>query len=702
MKRILLALTFAALAAVSVRAQAPAFDHIVIVIEENHSFGDIIGNPAAPNINALAASGANIVNGSADPAGNVSGSHGVRHPSQPNYLELYSGSNQGTIQDGRPGTPTEPFSSAPPFNTPNLGANLRNAGLNFATYSLSLPSVGFDGDSAAAYFRKHNPVTNWINDLNPTTNQLPSSANQPFSTFQAIANSVGGFANLPAVSIVVPDQTFDMHDGTIQDADSWLKTNVLDTYLTWAKAHNSLLIVTWDEDGDNTPTNQIPTIFAGAKVKPGNYPETNLNANNPYVAAPGDPGIVTPTGTAMNHYNVLSTIEDIYGLAHIGGSINRLPVTDIFTTPVFLGPLIVPNQWAGAQGDTGNLFPLFSPQPIRYQQVFDSGQFSRLQAGGGLINRIAFRGHGPGTPFTASAPQLQVNLSTTNKTPDGLSSVFTENVGGDDTQVYSGPFSTAVTFNGDPGNFEVVISFTTPFYYDPAKGNLLLDVRNGQGSTEVPPNDQELDGTAAVDDSVSRVYNFGNVGATNAGQSGGIETKDSYGLIAKFNAINAVSRKAHGGAGTFDVGLPLAGKAGIECRTGGSGGNYQIVVSFGGPVTYSNAQVTQGTGAATSTSTQGSQVTINLAGVTNAQHLKVTLASVNDGTSVVNVTIPLDVLIGDTTGDGGVNSADISQTKSQSGRAVSSSNFREDVTADGSINSADISLVKSKSGTALP
>src|ERR1700730_8540801 len=179
------------------RAQAPAFDHIVIVIEENHSFSDIIGSSAAPNINALAASGANIVNASTDPQGNTTGSHAVRHPSQPNYLELYSGSNQGTIQDGHPGSSNEPFSSAPPFTTPNLGAALRNAGFSFATYSQNLPSVGFDGDSSGAYQRKHNPVANWMNNINPTANQLPSLVNQPFTTFQQIAAGPGGFANLP-------------------------------------------------------------------------------------------------------------------------------------------------------------------------------------------------------------------------------------------------------------------------------------------------------------------------------------------------------------------------------------------------------------------------------------------------------------------------------------------------------------------------
>lgn len=684
------------------RAQPPAYDHIVVVIEENHSFGDIIGNMSeAPNINALAASGANIVNASTDPQSNTSGSHAVRHPSQPNYLELYSGSNQGTIEDGHPGTAPEVFSSPPPFTTPNLGAALRNSGFSFATYSQTLPSVGFDGDSNGAYMRKHNPVTNWMNDVNPTANQYPSILNQPFETFQQIATSAGGFANLPTVSFVVPDQNFDMHDGTIQAADTWLKENIIDTYLPWAMMHNSLLIVTWDEDGDNTATNQIPTIIAAAKVNPGNYTETNLNANNPHIGSPSDPGIQTPTGTAMNHYNVLATIEDVYGLSHIGGSMNRRPLSDVFTMPIFAGPLVVPNDWANAFGDAGNLFPLFSSRPIRYQQVFDASQFSRLNPGGGLINRIAFRGHGPGVPFTASAPQLQVNLSTTSKTADALSSTFAENVGPDDTQVFSGPLQAAVTLTGDPTNFEVVLNFTTPFSYDPSKGNLLLDVRNLQGSSEVPPNDQELDGTSASGDSVSRVYNLGDASATSAGQTGGVDEKDSYGLITRFNAINAVSRKIHGSAGSFDIGLPLVGAAGIECRSGGATKDYQVVVTFGGPVTFADAHVTQGTGSVSSTSMNNNQVFIDLTGIADAQTIQVTLFAVNDGTVTSNVTIPMSILVGDTTANGRVNSADVSQTQSQTGQILSANNFREDVTADGRINSADVSLVQTMSGSAL-
>lgn len=311
-------------------------DHIVVVIYENHSHGDIIGNSNAPNFTALAAAGANFIAAPADSGAVTSGSHAVRHPSQPNYLELFSGSDQGTIQDGHPGTTDEPFTTAPPFNTPNLGASLRNAGYSFATYSQGLPSAGFDGDSATTvagqnqYERKHNPVANWVNDSSPVGNDLPSSVNQPFTTFTSIGEGPGSFANLPTVSCVVPDEQNDMHDGSVAQGDAWLKANILDTYLAWAQTHNSLLIVTFDEDGDNTPSNLIPTMFAGPMVRPGNFYEMNINAGNPYVLNPSDPGIETPTGTAMNHYNVLSTIEDFYGLPHIGGSINRPRINDVF------------------------------------------------------------------------------------------------------------------------------------------------------------------------------------------------------------------------------------------------------------------------------------------------------------------------------------------------------------------------------------
>jgi len=314
----------------------PRPDHVVVVIMENHSYNRIIGNPAAPHINALAAEGALFVPAATDPEATRSGSHALRHPSQPNYLELYSGNNQGVVGNGYPGSSGEPLAQTPPFNTPNLGAQLIAKGFSFATYSESLPAVGsnvqaFTYDPAVKqYERKHNPAVNWQSADAPANQHLRPALNQPF--FPLPGKPGTGFpadpSKLPTVSFVVPNQQNDMHDGSVARADTWLKKNIVDTYFAWAKTHNSLLILTFDEDGDDTPSNLITTIFAGPMIKPGQYTELDINAAKPDVR-PED-GFVTPTGTALNHYNVLATIEDFYGLPHIGGAVGRPAVSDIF------------------------------------------------------------------------------------------------------------------------------------------------------------------------------------------------------------------------------------------------------------------------------------------------------------------------------------------------------------------------------------
>jgi len=172
---------------------------------------------------------------------------------------------------------------------------------------------------------------------------------------------------------------------------------------------------------------------------------------------------------------------------------------------------------------------------------------------------------------------------------------------------------------------------------------------------------------------------------------------------APLTPTSVVSRKTHGTAGIFDVNLPIIGTPGIECRSGGASGDYQVVVTFPNAVTFNSAAVTAGTGTVSSTTGSGTTaVTLNLTGVTNAQTITLTLSGVNDGTNTGDIGIHMAVLVGDTSGDGVVNSADITQTRRQSGNVADSSNFREDVTLDGVINSADITLVRRQSGTALP
>src|SRR5438552_14248253 len=103
----------------------------------------------------------------------------------------------------------------------------------------------------------------------------------------------------------------------------------------------------------------------------------------------------------------------------------------------------------------------------------------------------------------------------------------------------------------------------------------------------------------------------------------------------------------HGGAGTFDVPLPLTGNVGVECRSGGAINDYQMIINFASTVTVESVAVTSGTGSVSSFSVSGSQVTVNLTGVTNVQTITVTLHNVNTGTSTGDVRISMGVLIGD-------------------------------------------------------
>src|SRR6185295_4758914 len=119
-------------------------------------------------------------------------------------------------------------------------------------------------------------------------------------------------------------------------------------------------------------------------------------------------------------------------------------------------------------------------------------------------------------------------------------------------------------------------------------------------------------------------------------------------------ALSAVSRKTHDVA-AFDVNLPLTGTPGIECRSGGAGGDHQVVITFANPVTVSSASVTLGAGSVSTFNASGSEVTINLTGVTNAQTLTISLDGVSDGTNTGCITIPMSVLLGDTNGNGTVN-----------------------------------------------
>ncbi len=169
---------------------------------------------------------------------------------------------------------------------------------------------------------------------------------------------------------------------------------------------------------------------------------------------------------------------------------------------------------------------------------------------------------------------------------------------------------------------------------------------------------------------------------------------------------SVVSRKSHGSAGTFDIGLPLTGNPGIECRNGGANGIYTLVFTFPTPLaSVSGAGVTSGNGSVSSGAVgpNPNQYTINLTGVTDAQYVTVTLTNVQDTASHVgDFSATMGVLAGDVTFDRVVNSKDQNFINSKSGQRATSANFRADVTVDGVIDGKDASFVGNRSGHKLP
>ena len=258
-------------------------DHVVIEILENVGYDDVKDSLNAPYLNQLLNDTAAAV---------FINSFALAHPSQPNYLMLYSGSNQGRTNDTQ--------SPNIPFTTPNLGAELLQKGFTFTGYSEDLPSVGFTGATSGQYAAKHCPWTNW---QGTGTNQTAAKFNQPLTSFPT------DYTKLPTLSFVMPNLVDDMHSASIKQGDSWLKTH-LSSYIDWCKTHNSVFLLTFDEDDTLSENNQIMTIIIGQDVQGRIYKQR------------------------ITHYNVLRTLEDLYGLSYAGTSKDSSDIVGIWKTPL--------------------------------------------------------------------------------------------------------------------------------------------------------------------------------------------------------------------------------------------------------------------------------------------------------------------------------------------------------------------------------
>jgi len=254
--------------------------HVVVVIFENHTFDQIIDPGRAPFIYDLGTSGALFVN-----------SFAVAHPSQPNYFALFSGSTQAVRDNNHDHS----------FDVPSLASALNAAQKSF---------VGYIETGSP---REHNPWESFnnVSGVERNLTELPND-----------------FTQLPTVAFIIPNLNHDMHgagwrswlknrlgavvpsvnhyidERLVRAGDIWLKHH-LGSYAEWANAHNSLLIVTFDEDDDHA-SNHIPTLILGAHVRPGRYVE------------------------GITHYNVFSTLLAMYALAPFAEALHNQPIYSIW------------------------------------------------------------------------------------------------------------------------------------------------------------------------------------------------------------------------------------------------------------------------------------------------------------------------------------------------------------------------------------
>jgi acid phosphatase len=265
---------------------APA--HLVLVIEENHEYGQVIGSRQAPFLNRLAASGTLLTD-----------YYAVSHPSLPNYLALIGGDTFGVHSDC---TRCE-------LRVTSLVDQLEPAGISWKAYYQDLPAPGADVTHAGAYTINVDPFLHF-DDVRASPARRHDVV--PLGRFEAdlAAN------RLPRFAVVAPDLRHDMHSGSVAAADRFLHS--LYGQLTASRAWpETRLIVTFDEGAsrhgiDGGPGGgQVATIVVGAGVAAG-----------------------VRDGTPYDHYSLLRSIERLYGLP----AIRHAAGPTVATIPTVVGP----------------------------------------------------------------------------------------------------------------------------------------------------------------------------------------------------------------------------------------------------------------------------------------------------------------------------------------------------------------------------
>ena len=242
-------------------ANAPSWEHVVVIVLENRSLKNVIGSANAPYMNAVAAS-----------CGLATNMHAITYPSLPNYISLTSGSTQGVTNNGLP--------SRYRLNVPSIFSQLGPG--RWRTLAESMPGRCVKHRSGT-YVPKHNPALYYTNIASQCANQVVPLRATP---------------NLSApLTLVIPNQRHNTHDSTVRTGDQWLSRflpKVLNT--PQYTAGKTAVFVTFDED-DGSSGNRIATMVLS--------PSTGFGARS---------------GVAYTHYSLLRTLEEMLGLPLLGGA----------------------------------------------------------------------------------------------------------------------------------------------------------------------------------------------------------------------------------------------------------------------------------------------------------------------------------------------------------------------------------------------
>ncbi len=271
---------------------------VFVIVMENHSRGDIVGNPDAPFINSLIAQNA-LAAGYHD---------SYVHPSEPNYIWMVSGENFGILNDNDPGASNHIAS------TSHLADQIEAAGLTWKSYQESMGmSCGlFSHDLYAA---KHNPFI-YFDDVNGWNGTAMAPGARcvehvvDYSQFDVDLQS----GNLPQYAFITPNLQNDMHDGSVAQADAWLSREAPKMLGSDAFNRGGVLFLLWDEGGGLIPGDDPPFIAVSPNAKRGYVSQAPYDASS-----------------------FLKTVETMLGLDTLPCSPapDAVPaMTDLFTAPL--------------------------------------------------------------------------------------------------------------------------------------------------------------------------------------------------------------------------------------------------------------------------------------------------------------------------------------------------------------------------------